>query len=202
MDTHPHTDALIAKAQPFARPILEHIRALMHQHLPEGAEEKKWSAAAFTYKGSIVSMMMGFKEHATFGFWYGKAVTGGTGHEDAAMGSFGKMKSLADLPSDEALAKMIAKSVELIDAGVKPPQFAGEKKPPKLEAEVPPALAGAVAANPTAQGVWDKFTPGQRREYCEWIGEAKRDETRDKRIVEAIGWIAEGKKRNWKYENC
>ena len=202
MKTDPRTDAAIAAAKPFAQPILTHIRALFHKHLPDGEETKQWGASAFIYKDSIVSMMMAFKEHATFGFWYGKAVTGGTGIEDAAMGSFGRLKSLGDLPSDEALAKMIAKSAELIDAGVKPPQFAGDKKPPKPEAEVPPALVAAVAANPAAQKVWAGFSPGQRREYCEWIGEAKRDETRDKRVAEAIGWIAEGKKRNWKYENC
>lgn len=201
MQTDPRIDEAIAKAQPFARPVLEHIRSLFHAHLPEGEESRKWSANAFTYKGTIIAMMAAFKEHATFGFWYGKAVTGGTGVENAAMGSFGRITSLADLPTDADIARMIATSKRLIDDGIKPPQFA-QKKPPKPEAEVPAALAVALAANPKAQAVFKDFTVAQRREYSEWIGEAKRDETRDKRVAEAIGWIAEGKTRNWKYANC
>jgi uncharacterized protein YdeI (YjbR/CyaY-like superfamily) len=201
MEKHPVIDAQIAKAAPFAQPILTHIRALMHAHLPEGEEAKKWSAGAFTYKGTIVAMMAGFKGHVIFGFWYGKAVTGSTGQENAAMGSFGRITSLADLPADAEIARMIRASVDLIDAGVKPPQFA-TRKPPKPEAPLLPALAEGLAGNTAASKVWAGFTNAQRREYCEWVAEAKRDETRDKRVAEAVGWIAEGKTRNWKYQNC
>jgi uncharacterized protein YdeI (YjbR/CyaY-like superfamily) len=197
----PRVDGYIARAQPFATPILMHLRALAHRHLPDGEETMKWGHATFTHKGVIVCSMGAFKAHVTFGFWYGKAVTGGTGYENAAMGSFGRITTHADLPPDADLARMIAQSVALIDAGVKPPQFA-QKKPPKPEAEVPPALAAALAANPDAQIVWAGFAPGQRREYCEWIAEAKREETRDKRIVEAVEWVKAGKTRNWKYQNC
>ncbi len=202
MQADPRVDALIAKAQPFARPILTHLRGLLHAHCPDGEETMKWSTAAVTYKGIIVTMMAGFKEHVTFGFWYGKMVTGGTGQETGAMGSFGRITSLADLPPDADIAKMIANSVRLIDQGVKAPQFSGPKKAPKPELETPPALAAALAADAAADTEWKGFTPAQRREYSEWIGEAKREETRDKRVAEAIGWIAQGKKRNWKYENC
>jgi uncharacterized protein YdeI (YjbR/CyaY-like superfamily) len=201
MQTDPRVDEMIAKAQPFAQPILSHLRALVHAHCPDGAEAIKWSHTAFTYKGRIVAMTAAFKEHATLGFWYGRMVTGGTGYEDAAMGSFGRLTSLANLPADAVLAEMVINSIALIDQGVKPPQFAA-KKPPKPEAEVPPALGSALSANAIAQPVWDGFTPGQRREYCEWIADAKRDETRDARVVQAISWIAEGKKRNWQYEKC
>ncbi len=201
MERGPEIDALIARAQPFAVPILTHIRNLMHAHLPEGAEAKKWSMSAFTYKGTIVATMAAFKGHAAFGFWYGKAVTGGTGYEDTAMGSFGRITSLDDLPRDEDIARMIRSSVSLIDAGEKPPQFKA-KKPTKPEAEVPSALAVALGRSDAAGDAWNAFTAAQRREYCEWVAEAKRDETRDKRVAEAVGWIAEGKTRNWKYQNC
>jgi uncharacterized protein YdeI (YjbR/CyaY-like superfamily) len=202
MQTDARVDALIGKAQPFAKPILTHLRALLHEHCPDGTETMKWSTAAVTYKGTIVSMIAGFKEHVTFGFWYGDLVTEGTGREAGAMGSFGRITSLADLPVDAVLARMIVNSVKLIDDGVKAPQYAGPKKAPKPEPETPLALATAIAANGAADAVWQAFTPAQRREYAEWIAEAKREETRDKRVAEAVGWIAEGKKRNWKYEGC
>jgi uncharacterized protein YdeI (YjbR/CyaY-like superfamily) len=195
------TSAYIAKAQPFAQPVLRHLRQLILAQSPRIDEASKWSAPAFVYKGTIVCMMAAFKAHVTFGFWYGRMVTGGTGVENAAMGSFGRIASLADLPSDAELARMVANSLDLIDRGVKPPQFEN-KKPPKPPAETPPSLANAIAENADASLVWDSFGPGARREYCEWIDDAKRDETRDKRVAQAVAWIAEGKKRNWKYENC
>ena len=191
----------IGKAQPFAQPILSHIRELWDANCPDGEEAIKWGMPAMTYKGRNVSGMAAFKEHATLGFWYGKLVTGGTGFENAAMGSFGRIASLDDLPDDEALGHLIRKSVELIDAGVKPPQFS-EKKPPKGALETPPALAAALAGNRQAQATFESFAPSHRREYCEWVSEAKRDETRDKRVAQAVEWLAQGKKRNWKYENC
>jgi uncharacterized protein YdeI (YjbR/CyaY-like superfamily) len=201
MQTNPRIDAMIAAAQPFARPILSHIRALAHDACPTGEEAVKWGHAAFTYNGTIIAMLGAFKEHATFGFWYGRMVTGGTGYEDAAMGSFGRLQSLADLPADGALTAMISNSMVLIDRGVKPPQFA-VKKTPKPEAEVPPALAAALSSHAAAHDIWQGFAPGQRREYCEWISDAKREETRAARLDQAINWIAEGKKRNWQYEKC
>jgi hypothetical protein len=201
MARDPRVDAYIMKAQPFAQPLLGHFRALVHAHCADVEEAIKWGFPAFLYNGAIMATMAAFKAHASVGFWYGKMVTGEDSPDGPGMGSFGRITALADLPSDDALAAMIAKSITLIDAGVKPPHYAAQR-PPKPEAEVPSALGAALAANAAAHAVWDAFAPGQRREYCEWIADAKRDETRAKRITEAVGWIAEGKKRNWKYENC
>lgn len=196
------TTSYIDRAQPFAQPILSHIRTLVLAANPEIVEAKKWSVPAFTYKGTIVCMMGAFKSHATLGFWYGKLVTGGTGVEDAAMGSFGRITSLADLPSDADLARFVTNSCDLIDRGIKPPQFEAKAKPPKAAIETPDGLVNALADNEAAAQVWAGFPPGAQREYCEWIVEAKRQETRDKRTAQAIEWIADGKKRNWKYEVC
>lgn len=197
----PRVDVYFAKAQEFAQPVLGHIRSLMHEHCPNVQEAIKWGFPAFTYNRTIIATMAAFKGHASAGFWYGKMVMGDTDHQAPGMGSFGRLTSVADLPSDEALAAMIAKSMALVDAGVKPPHYA-TKSPPKPEAEVPSALSAALSVDAVAQAVWGAFAPGQRREYCEWIADAKRDETRAKRVAEAVGWIAAGKKRNWKYENC
>lgn len=194
-------DAYVAKAQPFAQPILTHLRLVTGSACPDGAEAVKWGMPALTYKGSIVTTMAAFKAHVAFGLWYGEAVTGGTGAERDAMGSFGKITSLADLPDDVTIAAMVMATIALIDQGVKPNR---SERPasPKPEAEVPAVLATALAAHPEAKAVFDGFAPGQRREYCEWIADAKREETRDKRVAEALGWIADGKTRNWKYQNC
>ncbi len=191
----------IARAQPFAQPILLHIRDIVRAVSPEISEAKKWSMPAFTYKKGTVCGMAAFKAHVALSFWYGPMVTGGTGVERDAMGNFGRIASLADLPSDEELHRMVAASIELIDRGVKPPQFERAASPSGI-AETPAVLVAALAGNSAAQAVWDGFPPGTRREYCEWISEAKRSETRDKRLAQTIEWIAEGKRRHWKYEVC
>lgn len=200
MTGNPRIDAYIESRQPFARPILSHVRALVDAAAPELAEEFKWSHPAFTLNGKLVLGMAAFKEHAILNFWHGALVTGGTGVEDQAMGSFGRIASLRDLPPDDELKTMIAKAARLAAEGVKAPHVANRQKREALP--VPPVLQAALDANPAAAEAWAGFTGGQRREYNEWIGEAKREETAAKRAAEAVGWIAEGKKRNWKYEKC
>ncbi|MET0371527.1 MAG: YdeI/OmpD-associated family protein [Sphingobium sp.] len=190
-------DAYIARKADFARPILEHLRAVFHAASPEIGEAIKWGMPFFTYKGQNLANMAAFKAHAAFGFWHDKV-----GREDAsadAMGQFGKIASLADLPPDAEIAALIAQAIALIDAGDKP--RAGPKQPrPPLP--VHPAFQAAIDANPAAATIWAGFTPGKIREYCEWINDAKSDATRDRRVTQAVEWIADGKSRNWKYQNC
>jgi Bacteriocin-protection, YdeI or OmpD-Associated/Domain of unknown function (DU1801) len=173
---------------------------MVHAAQPGIEEAVKWGMPAFLWKGKIVAGMAAFKAHATFGFWHGEAVTGRVPVEDTAMGSFGKMTVLADLPPDEELADMVRKACALIDAGVLPSHMAERQKRPELP--VPPALAAALAANPKAQATWDAFAPSHRREYCEWIGEAKREATVAARVAQTVEWLESGRKRNWKYETC
>lgn len=196
----PRIDAYIAKAAPFAQPILTHVREVIHRALPEVEETIKWSAPFFLLDGSPLANMAAFKAHAAFGFWRHAEVTGKPARE-GAMGSFGKLTTVGDLPSESDIAALIAEAARLIRDKVPDPRRAAAK-PKKPEAEAPPALAAALAANPAAQRTWDDFPPSHRREYCEWVAEAKREETRSKRVAQAIEWIAEGKDRNWKYKNC
>ncbi len=200
MSRDPRIDAYIAKAQPFARPVLERVRALAHAHCPGIEEAMKWNSPAFLRKGKILCTMAAFKGHATFGFWHGEMVTGTKGL--GAMGSFGRLTSLEDLPGEAVLAPLFAKAMALIDQGVKPPQADGRGKHPKPELAMVPAFEAALNANPAARESFDGFAPSHRREYLEWILDAKRAETRDRRITQAAEWLAEGKRRNWKYENC
>lgn len=193
-------DAYIAGRAPFAQPILVHARNMVHAAQPGIEEAIKWSHPAFLWKGKMVAGMAAFKEHATFGFWQGEAVTGKTGAVDTAMGSFGRLTSLADLPDDDALTAMVRKACALIDAGVVAKHMTGRK--PRAELPVPAALQTALDANAKAKATWDNFAPSHRREYCEWVGEAKRETTAAARVAQTIEWLSEGKKRNWKYENC
>jgi uncharacterized protein YdeI (YjbR/CyaY-like superfamily) len=196
--TDPRVDAFIEKKAAFAQPILRYIRQVVHRACPEVEETLKWSMPSFTYKGQILAGMAAFKEHATFGFWRSKDVTG-TEEAESAMGQFGRLKSVADLPDDAALEAMVRKAVALIDSGAKAPR---PLKHPKPALEMPGDLDAALAANPAALATYDGFPPGQKREYLEWVTEAKRPETRAKRIAQAVEWMAEGKRRNWKYESC
>ena len=197
MNTDPRIDAYIARAAPFARPILEHVRARVHAAAPEAQETMKWSSPAFTVDGKILLGMAAFKAHAAVGFW--RAGEMGAEVSKDAMGQFGKVTSVADLPSDAEFDAMIRKGVELAKTA---PAGRPRKHEPKGPPELHPEFAAALNANPKAKATLDGFPPSAQREYLDWISEAKQDATRTKRIGDAIQWLGEGKRRHWKYENC
>ena len=198
MNRDPRVDAYIAGAQPFARPILEHIRGRVRALLPDAEETTKWSAPAYTLDGKILLGMAAFKAHAALNFWRGQELRGATANADA-MGQFGKLTSLEDLPADHELDALITRAAQLASS---PPAPRKPKHAPKPPPEMHADFAKALDAAPAARRTFDDFPPSCRREYVEWIAEAKRDETRNKRIAEAIGWLTEGKRRHWKYQDC
>ncbi|MGE0180356.1 MAG: YdeI family protein [Sphingomonas sp.] len=198
MKTDPRIDAYIERKAEFARPIMTHLRGIIHEACPECEETLKWSAPSFIYKGKILAGFAAFKEHAAFNFWSGSQVTGQTDKGSSAMGQFGRLTSVDDLPDRKTLSAMTKKAMNLIDDGVKPARSKHEKPP----FTVPQDMRAAIDANGAAKAVFDGFPPSARRDYVEWITEAKRDETRVKRLAQAVEWMAEGKRRNWKYENC
>jgi uncharacterized protein YdeI (YjbR/CyaY-like superfamily) len=194
-------DAYIAKAQPFAQPILKKIRDLFHQASPEIEEEMKWSAPHFVCAG-IVGGMAGFKQHVSFGFWKASLMSDPQGLlksvGDTSMGSM-KVTSLDDLPPEKVMLAYIREAVDLNKSGVK---LCKPGKAPKPEAKVPDDLAAALKKNKPAAKAFAAFSPSHRREYIEWITEAKQDATRQKRLATTIEWLTEGKSRHWKYQNC
>ncbi len=197
MNRDPRVDAYIAARQPFAQPILTHLRELVHRHAPGAEETLKWGVPHFTLGGQNLAGMAAFKGHATFGFWRDEEVTGSP-RDTGAMGSMGRLATLADLPSDKVMAGYIAKAAALCAEGK--PKRAAPK--PRAALELPDDLGAALKANAAAQRHWDAFSPGKRRDYIEWVLEAKREETRAKRIETIVAQVAEGKDRNWKYKSC
>ena len=193
----PRVDAYIDKAPEFSRPILAHLREVVHGACPQVEEDIKWGAPHFLHHGMLASMAA-FKAHACFGFWRAKEVMP-EGASEGAMGQFGKLASVKDLPSKKDLVALVKRAAALNEAGAPKREKAAAPKPP---AKPSAGFAKALKANRKAAAVFAGFAPGQQREYVEWIDEARREETRDKRIAQAVEWIAEGKKRNWKYENC
>jgi uncharacterized protein YdeI (YjbR/CyaY-like superfamily) len=194
----PRIDAYIARKAPFARPILEHVRNRVHANVPNAEETLKWSAPAFTLGGKILLVMAAFKAHAALNFWRWQELRGYEA-EANGMGQFGKLASLDDLPPDAELDALILKAVELAAAAPAPRK---NKHPPKHPSELHPEFAVALAAAPAANATLDGFPPGARRDYLDWIADAKQPATRAKRIAIAVEWLNEGKRRNWKYENC
>jgi uncharacterized protein YdeI (YjbR/CyaY-like superfamily) len=202
----PLVDAYIAKAAPFAQPILWHVRELIHKAVPEVDEGMKWSRPFFTYRGIILGNVSAFKEHCSVGLW-GEEIAAKLRAEgiasSEAMGTFGRIATLKDLPNDKKLMGYIKQAAAVIDDGTRTKSIS---RPPqrvaKPELEVPDDLAAALKQNKVAQTKFDEFAPSHRREYIDWITSAKRDETRAKRLTQTIHWLAEGKRRNWQYENC
>ncbi|WP_375197301.1 YdeI/OmpD-associated family protein [Sphingobium sp.] len=195
MAHEPTVDAYIAARAAFAQPILTHLRKTIHTASPEIGETIKWGMPFFTYKGQNLCSMAGFKGHVAFGFWHDKVAREDAGQD--AMDQFGRITSLAALPADAEIKALIVKAMALIEAGDKPRSGAKEARAPL---SLHPALAAAIEADPAAAAVWAVFPPGKIRDYCEWVGDAKSEVTRDKRIAQAVEWIAQGKGRNWKYE--
>lgn len=196
MTTDPRIDAYIAKAAPFAQPILTHFRALVHRALPGVEEGIKWSMPAFMIGGKNVAGLAAFKAHCAV-MIHGEGRMG----EGEGMGGYGKVTALSDLPSDTDLLSALKEAAQRVatkGSAAKPKA----KATPKAEIAMPDDFAAALAATPRAREKFDAFPPGARREYLEWIVTAKRPETRAKRIATATEQSAEGKKMNWKYENC
>ena len=190
----PRVDAYIEKSADFARPILERLREIVHSAVPGAEETIKWGAPYFDYKGPVCGMVA-FKRHCAFVFWKDSLVV--EDPSDEAMGQLGRIESLDDLPPEKTLNAWLRKAVELNEAGVKAPRSVRSPKPP---VEVPADLERALAKNARARAAFEGFSPSHRREYVEWIEEARREDTRRKRLATAIEWMAAGKSRNWKYK--
>ncbi|HEU4820634.1 MAG TPA: YdeI/OmpD-associated family protein [Qipengyuania sp.] len=196
--TDPRIDAYIAKSAPFAQPILTHLRALVHRAAPEAEEGIKWGMPHFMVGGKNVAGFAAFKAHCAF-------VIHGDGRqgepEAEGMGGYGKIAALSDLPDDSELEGKVREAAQRVatsGTALKPKA----RKSPKPEIAMPEDFAKALAAEPKARAVLEGFAPGQRRDYLEWITEAKQPATRERRIAQAVEWLAEGKKRHWKYESC
>jgi uncharacterized protein YdeI (YjbR/CyaY-like superfamily) len=191
----PRIDCYIERAAPFAQPILRHVRERVHAIAPQAEETLKWSMPSFTLNGRILVTMAAFKAHASVGFWRGEEL--GLERKSEGMGQLGRLTSIDDLPDD--LDALIGKAAELTKAAPAPRKT---KPAPKPAAEIHPDFAAALETNPAARRTLDAFPPSCRREYVDWIAEATREETRRKRIDTALEWLAQGKKRHWKYEDC
>jgi uncharacterized protein YdeI (YjbR/CyaY-like superfamily) len=189
----PRIDAYIAKAADFAKPILIHIREVVHESCPDVEEAMKWSTPSFLYKGPLCGMAA-FKQHASFGFWKHDLVTGSP-RVEGSMG-FGRLTNVSDLPPKKTLAAYVKKAAALNAAGVKVER---PKKAPKPAVKAPADLAAALKKNAQAKATYDAFSPSHRREYVEWITGAQGEETRARRVKTAVEWMATGKPRNWKY---
>ena len=194
----PRIDDYIAKSAAFAQPILRHLRKVVHAGCPAVVETIKWSRPHFDYKG-VMCGMAAFKEHCAFGFWNAELILDpGENDEKNAMGSFGCIRSLADLPSEKTLISYVNKAAALNEAGVKAAWRTQPKKKRK-PLPMPADFAAALKRNAKARKTFEGFSPSHRREYIEWITEAKRDETRKQRVATTVKWLTEGKARNWKY---
>ena len=195
-------DTYIEKSADFAKPILNHLRDLIHKASPEINETIKWSFPHFDYKGTVCSMAS-FKQHCAFGFWKSTLLPDPENllksEVQSAMGQFGRITSLEDLPAEEVMIQYIRNAVILNETGVK---VTPTKKPkaPLADIVVPDYLLTALSKNPLAQSAFQGFSNSHKKEYLDWFAEAKTKETREKRITTALLWLSEGKSRNWKYK--
>lgn len=194
----PRIDAYIAKSADFAKPILDHLRELVHAGCPEVEETLKWGVPHFVYKG-ILASMASFKSHCAFGFWKGSLILPNeiSTSEERAMGQFGRITRIADLPPREVLIGYVEKAARLNEAGVKSPKRSKPNEPKELE--IPDYFLAALQQNQQALATFESFNYSNKKDYVEWITEAKSEATRQNRLATAVEWMAEGKVRNWKY---
>lgn len=196
---NPRVDAYISKAAPFAQPVLNHLRSLIHKTCPSVEETIKWGMPSFEYKG-ILCGFASFKQHCTFGFWKASLMKDKVLMENArsevAMGHLGRITSLKDLPSDKKITGWIKEAMKLNEEGKK---VVKAKPVVKKELVIPAYIPTAIKKNKKAWSTFEQFSPSAKNEYVDWITEAKTEETKNKRLVQAIEWMADGKPRNWKY---
>jgi uncharacterized protein YdeI (YjbR/CyaY-like superfamily) len=199
----PRVDAYIAKSADFAKPILTHIRELIHQGCPDVEETMKWSMPFFMYKGMFCHMAA-FKAHCSLGFWKSKLVVGkessASNQDNDGMGQFGRISSLADLPGDKKMLAYIKEAKRLNDEGIQKPSKPRPKGPRELT--IPAELTAALKKNRKASATFEAFSYSHKKEYVDWIAEAKREETKSQRVATTMAWLIEGKSRHWKYANC
>ncbi len=193
----PRIDAYIAAAPGFAQPVLTRLREDVHAACPEVVETLKWSRPHFMLDGKLLCGMSAFKAHCAFGFWQREGAEPG---QSGAMGDFGRITGLADLPGSAELRRKIKATAALLRAGA--PRAQKPNRTPRPALDMPADFAAALARVPAAQQHYRAFPPGKQRDYLEWVLEAKREDTRARRIAQAVAWLAEGKSRNWKYEGC
>ena len=195
----PRVDEYIAAAAPFARPILKHLRKVVHAACPWVEESLKWRVPAFSYSGQLLCGIAAFKSHVTFGFWKAALlVERGFPEADSgeALGHSGRLTSLADLPPAARLTDMVRAAAALNEQGINLKRAKAAPKPPP---KAPAYMLAGLKKDKDAFAAWMAFSPSHQREYIEWITEAKTDATRDRRLARAVAWMAEGKPRNWKY---
>ena len=198
----PRIDAYIAASAEFARPILAHLREAVHEACPDVEETMKWSFPHFMHHGILCSMAA-HRQHCSFGFWKGSLVVEGAadgGRE--GMGHFGRVTSLGELPPKAALERYLKTAMALNEQGVQGRPVPRVPKAARVEPAMPPELAAALDRHAAARLAFESFSPSHRREYVAWIADARRPETRERRIATALEWLAEGKSRNWKYERA
>ena len=196
MPQDPRVDAYIARAAPFAQSILMHLREVVHRAAPGIDEAIKWGMPMFVHRGKIVANMAAFKAHAAFGTW--KREAGTTADKPDGMGQLGKLATLADLPSDNAIVAQVQRAMAAVEAGGTIRRQTAPKPPPIT----PDDLRAALDATPAAASAFGAFPPGACRDYCDWITEAKQPATRARRLAQAVEWCAAGKRRNWQHERC
>ena len=191
-------DAYIAKAGDFARPILTELREIIHDTCPDVQETIKWSAPFYDYHGTMC-MTPAFKQHCKLGFWNSRLVYDEAARKAGLHEKLDRIESVKGLPPKKVIAGFIRKAMELNEQGVKSPTRSKDR-PPRAEIAMPKEFKSALGKNKKAKSTYDAFAPSHRREYLQWITEAKTEATRDRRIEQAVEWIAEGKQRNWKYQ--
>lgn len=193
----PRIDAYLAAAPAFAQPILARLRDDVHAACPGVVETIKWSRPHFLLDDKLLCGMSAFKAHCAFGFWEREGAAPG---QAGAMGDYGRITTLADLPARAELRRQIRAAAALLQAGA--PRASKPDRAPRAVLTMPEDFAAALAATPAARGHYEAFAPSKQRDYLEWVLEAKREDTRARRIAQAVEWLAEGKARHWKYEGC
>lgn len=193
-------DTYIAKAAPFARPILQHVRKLVHAGCRDVQETMKWSMPHFEHHGIMIGMAA-FKEHCSIGFWKGELILGKRAGSDGGMGHFGKIKSVKDLPPDKQFIAYVRQAAALNERGIKKPADV-KPRPARRELTIPEYFRAALRKNKKAATTFEGFSYTNKKEYIDWLSEARREETRSRRLETAISWLEQGKVRNWKYLNC
>src|SRR5438270_1264994 len=175
----------LANAPEGTRPILVRLRRIFRQASPKLEEAIKWGVPCYLFKGPVGGFAA-YKQHVSWGLWKSRALNdpeGLLGRGVSVMA--GKITKVSEIPPAAKIIALIEQVIALNEAGIKSP------KPP--EPELPADFAAAMKKAGKAARHYAAFTPARKWQYVNWVTQAKRAETRAKRIEIAVERIGEGK---------
>lgn len=189
--------AYIEKATPEFKEVMIALRSVLNNPNFDIKEDWKWGAPNFNNEG-MICWLAHFRNHVGMNFFKGTLIK----DKYNLFTHYREEKGNRQLKFSD-INQIIPEQIEYyIEEAIKLNQENIKVVKKEIDTSLPLDLETELNNNPKAKMFFESLAPSYKRDYIEWIEEAKREATRTKRLATTMEWLSEGKKKNWKYENC